>query len=1133
MNHLIDVSAVSAAHLHAALLHTLWQGLLLAIVAAIVLRSISARRARTRYAVAVAGLFGVVLAALLTWCTLEYLDAAPAQTMEAMGGAVPPEAAAVQAPMPAAESAPPLPRFPSSPSLADRLLWCWAAGVILMLLRVAWLMRGTRRLRLRCRRLDDPELERLLKEMKKVLRVSRRVTLGIVEEIMSPVAMGLFWPIVLLPAAMATSLPPELLRAVLAHELAHIRRYDYLVNFLQLVVEALLYFNPAVWWLSRQVRLEREASCDALAAQATGSAADYADALAHAARCVQGRGGMALAAQAFGAARDTGRLIERVRRLLLPDYRPGLRLRWHSVAAGGLVTVVLLFGLYQGSVASVALAGWLMSDQERAAIITQIKKEFNTSWEENRAAEEHEFVQVFGAVSTADGQALPVSDRHVHTLSQRGHSSHFESVTFEGNRFQGRLTQGDIYLFFEVPGFAPTCAGPMRGDAQHPIGPLDIRLERSLPARIRFVTAEGRPVSGARVTGGYKFVSNTYSMSINLPSDQDGLIRFEQATKPIPIALHVQAEGFQEADNDRLIVAPGDQFDWILQEDTPIEGVVVDRHSGRPIAGAELALLFEEGRSFRQGTEGKRMAATDAQGRFVLRGLNKQWDCYFLARARGYGTELIAHVTRQQAPLNVSLTPRYVRGVIRGKLALLRHGANGGPVVESSMPLELPEEGHICGEGAHETPVTIEGGEGHFLIDGLRIGTLYVSAGPQTTQVAVSEPVEDLVIDLPEIAARTQRSLSSSLPVPPNATPANGTIIVNLLDGMGGITGASSTLAVTDGHAETRIEVPAKLRLYADGLAGYIASPREEGDMHASGGWEVPEGQEPFQIELPLERAGALHGRVLRADGTPAAGASVNLSSLEGGKPNWPFAYFSSAYSNFTCNEQGEFAASPLPLDRKYKLEASIDLCRAEETIQLASGNPIVQLQLRLPPGVDVPVRVVQPDGQPLSNIEVTAICPDGPRYQLKTDSAGVCLLRGIDPGREYWLRADPLQHFQHNTLQVDPNASENLLRLEEGLLAEGTLLRAGTEDPVSGLKLIARRIGPAPANQPFDYVVTAVSDGEGRFRFSDLCPGDFSLSLDSRAQGVLEPPEGTRVFRAGQAEPVVVHLKADRAAEP
>ena len=100
--------------------------------------------------------------------------------------------------------------------------------------------------------------------------IGRKIRVLVGERISTPGVIGCFWPTLLLPASMLSGIPAEDLRAILVHELAHIRRYDYLVNFLQMVVEALLFFNPAVWWISRQIRIEREACCDAAGVRWTG-----------------------------------------------------------------------------------------------------------------------------------------------------------------------------------------------------------------------------------------------------------------------------------------------------------------------------------------------------------------------------------------------------------------------------------------------------------------------------------------------------------------------------------------------------------------------------------------------------------------------------------------------------------------------------------------------------------------------------------------------------------------------------------------------------------------------------------------------------------------------------------------------
>ena len=111
------------------------------------------------------------------------------------------------------------------------------------------------------------------------LGIQRRVDLLICEHIQGPLAMGIVRAVILLPASTLMALSPEQLEAVLAHELAHIRRADYVWNLAQTAVETLFFFHPAVWWLGHRVRHHRELCCDDLAVQACGDAVLYATAL--------------------------------------------------------------------------------------------------------------------------------------------------------------------------------------------------------------------------------------------------------------------------------------------------------------------------------------------------------------------------------------------------------------------------------------------------------------------------------------------------------------------------------------------------------------------------------------------------------------------------------------------------------------------------------------------------------------------------------------------------------------------------------------------------------------------------------------------------------------------------------------
>ena len=96
------------------------------------------------------------------------------------------------------------------------------------------------------------------------VNISRRVSVAVCDRIAAPILVGVFRPMILLPAAALTGWAPQQLEMVLLHELAHVRRYDNLVNLLQRVVESLLFFQPMVWIVSGWVRREREYGCDEL-----------------------------------------------------------------------------------------------------------------------------------------------------------------------------------------------------------------------------------------------------------------------------------------------------------------------------------------------------------------------------------------------------------------------------------------------------------------------------------------------------------------------------------------------------------------------------------------------------------------------------------------------------------------------------------------------------------------------------------------------------------------------------------------------------------------------------------------------------------------------------------------------------
>lgn len=159
------------------------------------------------------------------------------------------------------------------------LLVAWAVGATLMALRLLLGLRSLRRM-VASATVASAHWQWQLGRLAQRVRLRQRVQLLVSQHVDAPVVLGWLRPVILLPLAALTSLPPRYLEALLAHELGHVRRLDYLVNVVQSCVEALLFYHPAVHWVSRCMRAEREHCCDDIAIEVTGEPLCYARALA-------------------------------------------------------------------------------------------------------------------------------------------------------------------------------------------------------------------------------------------------------------------------------------------------------------------------------------------------------------------------------------------------------------------------------------------------------------------------------------------------------------------------------------------------------------------------------------------------------------------------------------------------------------------------------------------------------------------------------------------------------------------------------------------------------------------------------------------------------------------------------------
>ncbi len=326
------------------LIHFIWQGIAIAILLALAHQLCHQRQATLRYALSCGAMALLIITPIATFCNLYNPNATAIQAIDIHKMALQNDVLTKQVnqnnPTPKADLQTKHIDTHTSNQTANTqhalqqkttwqkqiyahldwsIIWVvriWFWGTLLLSLRLITGWADVQTLKRQRTYPIDLKWKKIFDHLKSCLHIHQAVLLLESAAISSPMVIGWFKPVILMPTSTLLGLTQQQIETIIIHELAHIKRHDYLVNWIQVIVETLLFYHPAVWWISNRMRIEREHCCDDIAILYTGNAIGYARALAK----------LETQRTLSGVAASDGLLLWRVRRLLnKPTPEPKFR----------------------------------------------------------------------------------------------------------------------------------------------------------------------------------------------------------------------------------------------------------------------------------------------------------------------------------------------------------------------------------------------------------------------------------------------------------------------------------------------------------------------------------------------------------------------------------------------------------------------------------------------------------------------------------------------------------------------------------------------------------------------------------------------------------------------------------------
>ncbi len=885
--------------------------------------------------------------------------------------------------------------------LLPRVVAAWAAGVLVLSARLlgGWFL--VQRLARRGVVTIGGSRQEAFEALRRRMAVSRPVRLLESTSARVPMVIGWLRPIILMPAAAMMGLSTEQFVAILAHELAHVRRLDYLVNLVQSVAETLLFYHPAVWWLGRRIREEREHCCDDEAVAACGDGLAYARALA----AMEELRGQPRRVAPSAAGKP---LLARIRRLL--GVAPAV-----DRPAGGLAGLVAL--------ASVVALGLTL---------------VGAPWTRSARADVETVPSYAGVVVDAGGSPVAeadlwlaemvVTDDHSLVVGRARSGQDGRFLVRRQDVKQPGIRTERLALWAHRPGLVPSRV-VLRRDSMTPevTGPVRLTLAPLAEAALRVLDPEGKPVSGAVV--GVTYLTDDL---IYLPKELTE--RLGSTTDPAGMAT---LRGFAPESIEIVsVTSPSlgiqfSQFRGGLKLGTDLRLLPVARVEGRVTAadpasarGLKVFLSTYPVDQSKGIVYGRAQARTDEQGRFSVPALGTgsldvevQTPVGSLDRA--IRTSRASIEGQQRVELEIPLKRLIsVRGTVREK-------GDGRPVANVSVRFFSRLVGNA--NGMPEARSDAEGRFVAYAMPGSAAG-LFVSPPPcflranRTSDVAIGE------IDgqtLPPIELERGVSLRGRV-VDEAGSPVPGAMVEGKWQQFMGGTSPNGPFMMSNQVAKATSDPRGEFLLEGIYRGAKVSLEAQAGDARTDAPSETqPGAADPVTLRVSRANIVALSGRVVDADGRPVAGARVRFRSRSTGADNLmePGYLRFEGFEAIKSGPDGTYR-TPRQIRRGYAYSAEGDaggrLTATTPWLRLDPTTDPTLADLSLPALGTVRGRVVDEKGKPVVGV-VVRVPGDAPTpIRVVTDGQGQFTLTGLLRGPAFVFVEKPGYRFQWRKIGAD-----------------------------------------------------------------------------------------------------------------